>query len=93
MIRQAGAGPGDLDELSTDIGRMGGLIAFVLFTEQEDGLIRVNLRSKHTIDMSRIAREFGGGGHARASGARIAGPLAQVKQRVVQRLLAEEALR
>lgn len=44
--------------------------------------IRVNLRSKHVVDVSRVAAAFGGGGHIRASGATIVEPLL-IAQRMV----------
>jgi phosphoesterase RecJ-like protein len=36
------------------------------------------------VDVNRLARRFGGGGHRNASGAVIEGPLEQVKPRVLQ---------
>ncbi len=47
------------------------VIACVCLAEQPDGVLRVSLRSKHTINVAEIAAEFGGGGHARAAGCRI----------------------
>ena len=49
--------------------------------------IRLSFRSKpgpDAIDVARLARAFGGGGHARAAGARHGGPLATVVQRVTE---------
>ncbi len=45
--------------------------ASVCLAEQPDGMLRVSLRSKHTINVAEIAAEFGGGGHARAAGCRM----------------------
>jgi bifunctional oligoribonuclease and PAP phosphatase NrnA len=39
------------------------------------GRIRVSLRSKHDVDVNRICNKFGGGGHAKAAGCRMEGPL------------------
>lgn len=53
-------------------------------------ITRINFRSKAPlsstdmdIDVALIARSFGGGGHRRASGARLAVPLAEAKSRVL----------
>ena len=54
----------------------------------------VNLRSRGSVDVSRIAQTFGGGGHARASGfkvtgksvAQVADDLAEVVLDVVKKL-------
>ncbi len=51
--------------------------ASACLAEQPDGLLRVSLRSKHTINVAEIAAEFGGGGHARAAGCRIRLPMDQ----------------
>lgn len=56
----------------------------LLFTEPlDDGPVRVSLRSKGGIDVARFAEQFGGGGHARASGLKLAGPFDQACEKVV----------
>jgi phosphoesterase RecJ-like protein len=56
----------------------------LLFTEPLDGgPIRVSLRSKGAIDVARFAEQFGGGGHARASGLKLTGSLDDAYGRVV----------
>lgn len=47
--------------------------------------IRLSFRSKHgphAVDVSKLAQQFGGGGHARAAGARVAEPIEAVIDRV-----------
>ncbi|CAN5336773.1 bifunctional oligoribonuclease/PAP phosphatase NrnA [soil metagenome] len=64
--------------------------ASILFIEPPDGgAIRVSLRSKGQIDVSKFAEQFGGGGHARAAGLKLAEPLDTARKRVVQALLGE----
>ncbi len=58
-----------------------------LLSEAPDGIIRVNLRSKHTIDVSMIAAGFGGGGHMRAAGCRLSGPLPAAREALSAKLL------
>lgn len=41
---------------------------FILFKKLERNKVRVNFRSRYMVDVNRIARFFGGGGHKRASG-------------------------
>jgi phosphoesterase RecJ-like protein len=44
----------------------------LLFIEPpDDGPVRVSLRSKGTVDVAKFAEQFGGGGHARASGLKL----------------------
>jgi phosphoesterase RecJ-like protein len=54
------------------------------------GAIRISFRSKpgpHAIDASALAQRFGGGGHARAAGAKVAAPLEEVIERVTATML------
>jgi phosphoesterase RecJ-like protein len=87
MIEATGALPGDMEELATDVGRIGSVVYWALLTELDDGRVRVNLRSKHTVDMAHIAEQFGGGGHPRAAGARIQGRLAEAEKQLLPVLL------
>lgn len=66
-----------------------GVEVAALFKEVKPGVTRASLRAKHDIDVNEIARVFGGGGHAKASGCTINAPLAEA----VDKLLAEIAKR
>lgn len=54
----------------------------VMFKET-DNSVRVSLRSK-TVDVSKIALGFGGGGHARAAGCTVAEPLSKAKRLILE---------
>lgn len=58
----------------------------VFFRELPDGRFRVSLRSKGGMDVSQIAEEFGGGGHACASGLSVEGPLHAAVESVLGRV-------
>jgi phosphoesterase RecJ-like protein len=75
-------------ELVNEATRLGSTEATLLFTEEPDGTIRVNFRSKRTLDVSALARRFGGGGHARAAGARLYGEWDRVVARVIAETMA-----
>ncbi len=49
--------------------------------------VRINLRSKGPVDVDRIARTFGGGGHKAASGCTVPGTLAQARRRMLATIL------
>ena len=53
------------------IAHIGASRMHVLFTEGEDGEVRVELRSQGDINVQEIAKKFGGGGHLNASGCRL----------------------
>lgn len=56
----------------------------ILFRTTEDGATKVSLRSTGGVDVNAVARQFGGGGHVRASGALVGAPLERVRPRVVE---------
>jgi phosphoesterase RecJ-like protein len=63
-----------------------GVEAAAFFRETEGGRFRVSLRSKGLINVAQIAEQFGGGGHACASGFAVDGPLAAASERILGQL-------
>jgi len=61
--------------------------AVVFFKINDNGELRVSMRSKYDVDVRRVAGQFGGGGHKNAAGFTIAGPLAEVRQGIIARLV------
>jgi phosphoesterase RecJ-like protein len=59
------------------------------FRELPTGRYRVSLRSKGRLDVAKIAEEFGGGGHACASGCSVEGPFEAARERVLRKIRAE----
>ena len=59
-------------------------VAFVLKESDKKGIVRVSFRSKGRIDVNKIARHFGGGGHMAASGCTIQATLPQARNRVLK---------
>lgn len=57
--------------------------AFVLFKKVGLRRVRVNFRSRSKIDVNRIAKFFGGGGHKRASGTTIEDTLESTERKVI----------
>lgn len=55
----------------------------LLFRDLGHGKIKVSFRSVGAVDANAVARQFGGGGHAKAAGALVEGSLEAVKQQVV----------
>jgi len=59
-----------------------GVKAAVMFREEEDR-VSVTFRSRGHLDVSAVAKAFGGGGHRNASGCRMRGPLSQIREKVL----------
>lgn len=57
----------------------------ILFKEVNKNEVKVSFRSKNNVDVNKLAAYFGGGGHERASGCTIQGPLEKVQEMVIQK--------
>ena len=55
----------------------------MFFRDLGHGKVKVSFRSTGTVDVQQFARRYGGGGHAKASGALLTGALAEVQAQVV----------
>jgi len=82
MFRKTNSGP-DIIEGFIDYPRfVAGVKVAVLFRELPEGGYKVSFRSRSSLDVSRVAAHFGGGGHTNASGCTVHMPLDEVKKRV-----------
>ena len=64
----------------------------LVFTEPPDGgPIRVSLRSKGSVDVAKFAEQFGGGGHARAAGLKLAASIDDARAKVTSAMKANLA--
>lgn len=72
--------PEDNEGIIDHLRSVEGVEAAVFFEELPEGKVRVSARSKFPrIDVCKVCKQFEGGGHAMAAGARVDGTLAQVK--------------
>jgi phosphoesterase RecJ-like protein len=74
----------DLDGIVENARSIAGTRMALFFRDLGHGKVKVSFRSTGTTDVNAFARRFGGGGHAKAAGALIAGELSDVRDRVVQ---------
>ncbi|MGW8265636.1 MAG: DHH family phosphoesterase, partial [Longimicrobiales bacterium] len=74
----------DLDGLVDYPREIKGVAVGILFRETARGGTKVSLRSNGDVDVNAIARRFGGGGHAKAAGAMVERPLAEVRKEVLE---------
>ncbi len=82
--RQTAGYPGNDDaELVNNVAFVEGAAITVLFIEQKDKQVKISWRSQGDIDVSRIAAQFGGGGHVPAAGAVLQGSLEEVQTKVL----------
>lgn len=74
----------DLDGIVEQPRSIAGTRCAMLFRDLGHGKVKVSFRSTGDVDVNALARQFGGGGHAKASGAMVPGSLDEVRARVVE---------
>ncbi len=85
-LARAGVGAAEARGISAVLATAAEPRAIAVLRERRDGNVDVSLRAKPGTDLVPAAEAMGGGGHALAAGARIAGPLNDAIE-VVQRAL------
>jgi phosphoesterase RecJ-like protein len=73
----------DLDGIVEYARSIAGTRMALFFRDLGYGKVKVSFRSTGGIDVNAFAREFGGGGHAKAAGALISGSLGEVREKVI----------
>ena len=74
----------DLDGIVEHARSIAGTRMALFFRDLGHGKVKVSFRSVGGTDVNAFARQFGGGGHAKASGAMLPGTLDQVRDLVVE---------
>lgn len=92
FLESLGANNDDMDNLSTLTMELEGVVCGMVLTENlERGSFKASVRTQAPLDASRLCAAFGGGGHARASGATLRGTAECVVQAMME--AAEEELK
>ena len=96
MFRKTGTTADAVEGIVNQIQAVAGVEVALCASEMTDRSTKVSLRSQGLVDVSQLAAEFEGGGHARAAGCRIAMPylaalttLVQTAQRYIDQSLSE----
>jgi phosphoesterase RecJ-like protein len=84
-----GATHEDMDDLVEEPRKLKGVEVAALFSEAVDGRAKVSLRSRERVDVNAVCRQFGGGGHRLASGAKVSQPLETFMAQVETAVLAQ----
>jgi phosphoesterase RecJ-like protein len=88
---RAGLGLESTEDFIDYVRVLSGVRIAMAFKEASAGLVKVSFRSRGTLDVGRLAGEFGGGGHRNAAGCSLTGTLPEVEARVLP--AAEAAVR
>ncbi len=83
MLERYGVRQEDLDGIVEHARSIAGTRMALFFRDLGYGKVKLSFRSTGRVDVNAFARQFGGGGHAKAAGALIAGSLDDVRTRVI----------
>jgi phosphoesterase RecJ-like protein len=73
----------ELDGIVEHPRSLAGTQLALFFRDLGHGKVKISFRSTGSVDVAEFARQYGGGGHAKASGALLQGTMAEVKARVL----------
>lgn len=83
-MEELGASDPDTDGIVNHVAFSKGSVVAALFRELGADEVRVSLRSREGFDVNRVARAFGGGGHAAAAGCTLRMSLESAEDRVLR---------
>ncbi|MDO3410654.1 bifunctional oligoribonuclease/PAP phosphatase NrnA [Saccharibacillus sp. CPCC 101409] len=85
-MAQTGAANEDLEGIVNYPRNIQGVEVGVLFKVINGSAVKASMRSAGKVDVAAVAAEFGGGGHVRAAGCRLEGPLEDAARAVIERI-------
>ena len=83
---ETGANETDTEDAINSLHTVAGSEVAVLFVELQENVTKVSLRSRTDFDVSKVAAQFGGGGHRAASGIKFAGLLDDARKAILDAL-------
>jgi phosphoesterase RecJ-like protein len=84
MLQSTGATAEETEGVAEYLRGISEAETVMLLKENPDGSLRLSMRSRPGVDVSRIASAFGGGGHRQAAGATVDGPPRAAKRALVE---------
>jgi phosphoesterase RecJ-like protein len=82
-FKATGAVPSDTEDIINMTLNVAGTQMAVILVEQPNSDAKVSFRSRCQVDCSKLAEQFGGGGHKAAAGAFVKGPFEQAQAKVL----------
>lgn len=74
----------DVDGITSYTRDIEGVEVGILLKEKKENEVKISLRSKNYVDVSKIAQSFNGGGHIRAAGCTIYSSVEDAKKMIVE---------
>lgn len=75
MYRQSGSDESECDPIASLPRQIEGVLVGAMIREREDGTFKVSVRTHRPVDASKLCGMMNGGGHSRAAGCQLDGPI------------------
>lgn len=82
-FQKTGSLPSDTEDAINMLLAIAGTQFAVIFVELPNQSFKISFRSRCAVECSKLAEQWGGGGHKAAAGATISGPFQEVQSRVL----------
>jgi len=83
MFKKTGTTAEDSEDFVNFPRKVNDIEVALFFRENKKNSYKISLRSKGKVDVQKIAKTFGGGGHAPAAGCKVSGSLKEVQRKVL----------
>jgi phosphoesterase RecJ-like protein len=83
-LKKVKATADDLNGIVDRLRAVKGVEVAILIREHSPTQVKVNFRSKQTVNVQKIAKQLGGGGHVRSAGAIISGKILDAEKLVIK---------
>lgn len=86
MYRQSGSDESECDPIASLPRQIEGVLVGAMIREKEDGTFKVSVRTHRPVDASKLCGMMNGGGHSRAAGCQLDGPLEKAQEILLENI-------
>ena len=88
MYRLSGSNESECDPIASLPRQIEGVLVGAMLREKADGTFKASVRTHRPVDAAELCKRMGGGGHPRAAGCQLEGPLECAKKVLLQQIRA-----
>lgn len=88
MYRLSGSDESECDPIASLPRQIEGVLVGVMLRERADGTFKASVRTHRPVDAAELCRRMGGGGHPRAAGCQLEGPLQRAREELLRNIKA-----
>lgn len=83
LYRLSGSDESECDPIASLPRQIEGVLVGVMLREKADGTFKASVRTHRPVDAAELCKRMGGGGHPRAAGCQLDGPLERARQELL----------